>query len=95
MWGIERKFQSIKIIAWGFVRFGYNAKGETVGVTTITLSSSCDLVESQATLDMTSINHGQAKKRIILEKWSGRKEKMFINKYNKNMLLDESHLDLF
>ena len=27
---------------------------------------------------------GHAKKQITLAKWSGRKEKMFINRYNKN-----------
>ena len=47
-YGIERTFQSIKIVVWGFIRFGYNAKGETIRIGTITLSWSCDLLESWA-----------------------------------------------
>ncbi|KAH0672766.1 hypothetical protein KY284_023853 [Solanum tuberosum] len=41
----KENFKTIKKIDEGFVIFGDNAKGEVTGVGTITLSSSCDLVE--------------------------------------------------
>ncbi|XP_015169912.1 uncharacterized protein [Solanum tuberosum] len=45
MCGKKENFKTIKRIDGGCVRFGDNAKGEVTRVGTITLSSSCDLVE--------------------------------------------------
>ncbi|XP_049414790.1 uncharacterized protein LOC125877580 [Solanum stenotomum] len=45
MCGKKENFKTIKKIDGGFVRFGDNVKGEVTRVGTITLSSSCDLVE--------------------------------------------------
>lgn len=45
IYGKKENFKTIKRIDGGRVRFGDNAKAEVTGVSTITLSSSCDSIE--------------------------------------------------